>query len=347
MPAFTAVPTASAVCAVGAMPVFADVEPDTAHLDVSQIDRARTSRTKAVIVVHLYGYPADLPDTDLMVIEDAAQAHGAIRDHSQSAAVIYSFYPTKNLGGIGDGGAVVDRAVDQFAASSAPPPGARHDHRSTCTRTSRRTSVCRRSKPRGCAWRSRISTADNERRRTIARHYREAAPTLRWQASTPTTCITCCVARMSDRSAANDAARATSVSPPLSTIHWRSPISLPTATSSRRSCPEAEAWAAECLSVPCFPEITDAEVDLVSRARQGRAVTSDEPSDRAVTIGGVDSDVPVLQRCDDDRWSGRRRARCVGAARRRSSRSSSSTTDLPTDLGNVSTHGERLDRGCG
>ncbi len=107
VPAFTAVPTASAVCALGATPVFADVDPTTAALDETAMVAARTPRTKAVVVVHLYGRPAPLPDTDLPVVEDAAQAMGALDRHDASAAVVYSFYPTKNLGGIGDGGAIV------------------------------------------------------------------------------------------------------------------------------------------------------------------------------------------------------------------------------------------------
>ena len=112
VPAFTAVPTASAVAALGAEPVFVDVDADTAALDLDLVQAARTARTRAAVVVHLYGRPADLPETDLAVVEDAAQAHGALRDHTRSAATIYSFYPTKNVGGVGDGGAVVTARSD-------------------------------------------------------------------------------------------------------------------------------------------------------------------------------------------------------------------------------------------
>ena len=109
VPAFTAVPTASAVCAVGAVPVPVDVDVDTAALDPDAVAAAVTARTAAIVVVHLYGRPA--PMTELLrlgvpVIEDAAQAHGAL-DGVSGVAAAYSFYPTKNLGGIGDGGAVV------------------------------------------------------------------------------------------------------------------------------------------------------------------------------------------------------------------------------------------------
>ena len=107
VPAFTAVPTAAAVCATGAVPVFVDVDEDTATLDVGAAAAAVGERTRAVIPVHLYGRPAELPDVGVPVLEDAAQAHGALDPGAASAAAAYSFYPTKNLGGIGDGGAVV------------------------------------------------------------------------------------------------------------------------------------------------------------------------------------------------------------------------------------------------
>ncbi|HLM18920.1 MAG TPA: DegT/DnrJ/EryC1/StrS family aminotransferase, partial [Acidimicrobiia bacterium] len=96
VPAFTAVPTAAAVCATGAVPVFVDVEPETATLDAASARAACTERTRAVIPVHLYGRPAVLPDLGVPIVEDAAQAFGALDPPSGSAAVAYSFYPTKN-----------------------------------------------------------------------------------------------------------------------------------------------------------------------------------------------------------------------------------------------------------
>jgi len=116
LPAFTAVPTAAAVCATGAVPVFADVDAATATLDPEAAASAVTPRTRAVIPVHLYGRPALVPDLGVPVLEDAAQAHGALDGERASAAAAYSFYPTKNLGGIGDGGAVVTDD-DELAAT--------------------------------------------------------------------------------------------------------------------------------------------------------------------------------------------------------------------------------------
>src|SRR5438046_1099651 len=93
VPALTAVPTAAAVCAAGAVPVFVDVGADTATIDPEAARAACTERTRAVIPVHLYGRPAELPDLGVPVVEDGAQALGALDPRSGSAAAAYSFYP--------------------------------------------------------------------------------------------------------------------------------------------------------------------------------------------------------------------------------------------------------------
>ncbi len=112
------VATAEAIVHVGATPVFVDIDPKTYNIDVHRIEDCITARTKAIIPVHLYGQPADMYPVleiarlhGLIVIEDAAQAHGA-RYHGRRAgsmgdAACFSFYPAKNLGACGDGGAVV------------------------------------------------------------------------------------------------------------------------------------------------------------------------------------------------------------------------------------------------
>jgi dTDP-4-amino-4,6-dideoxygalactose transaminase len=115
---FTFVATAAAVLYAGARPVFVDVDPVTCCMNPSQIERALTPRTKAILPVHLYGHPADMDAIldiarrhGLMVIEDAAQAHGAIykgrRCGSIGEIAGFSFYPGKNLGAYGEGGAAV------------------------------------------------------------------------------------------------------------------------------------------------------------------------------------------------------------------------------------------------
>ena len=116
--AHTAVATASAIDLAGATSVFVDIEPDFFTIDPDLIEDAITSKTKAIIPVHIYGQPCDMDAIieisqkhGLKVIEDCAQAHGAeykgIRIGSIGDVGCFSFYPTKNLGGIGDGGALV------------------------------------------------------------------------------------------------------------------------------------------------------------------------------------------------------------------------------------------------
>ena len=115
---YTFVATAAAVCYVGARPVFVDIDPNTCNMDVAQIEAAITPRTRAIMPVHLYGNCADMDPIlelarqhNLLVIEDAAQAHGAEykerRAGSMSEMASFSFYPGKNLGAYGEAGAVV------------------------------------------------------------------------------------------------------------------------------------------------------------------------------------------------------------------------------------------------
>lgn len=110
--------TALAISAAGARPVFADIDPMRLTLDPSAIERAISPRTRAILPVHLYGQPADMTAIErlaerhrLAVVEDCCQAHGATAGGRPvgtiGAAGAFSFYPTKNLGALGDGGAVV------------------------------------------------------------------------------------------------------------------------------------------------------------------------------------------------------------------------------------------------
>lgn len=114
----TSIFTAIAILNAGGVPVFADIEPETYTLDAHSVARVITSRTRAIVPVHLYGQLCDMEalcylaeQQGLIIVEDAAQAHGArLGDRSAGmfgAAGAFSFYPTKNLGACGDGGAVV------------------------------------------------------------------------------------------------------------------------------------------------------------------------------------------------------------------------------------------------
>ena len=120
----TFIATVEAIVMSGARPVFVDIDEDTYLMDTSKLEGAITKKTKAIIPVHLYGQPADMVEVmriaakhGLKVVEDACQAHGARLRGSRVGcfgdAACFSFYPSKNLGGIGDGGIVVtnDEAI--------------------------------------------------------------------------------------------------------------------------------------------------------------------------------------------------------------------------------------------
>jgi dTDP-4-amino-4,6-dideoxygalactose transaminase len=122
----TFIATTEAISQAGAKPVFVDVYPDTCNMDVSNIEEKISKNTKAIIPVHLYGQPADMDQiltiaqrNGIAVIEDACQAHGAIYKNkkagSMGAVGCFSFYPGKNLGAFGEGGAIVtqDEAIAQ------------------------------------------------------------------------------------------------------------------------------------------------------------------------------------------------------------------------------------------
>lgn len=116
----TAIPTVAAICSTGATPVFVDIDPETWLLDIQLVTAALNSRTKAVIAVHLYGNMMDIDRLklalkhagrdDIAVIEDVAQAQGAALNGNFAGTIgrfgAFSFYPSKNIGALGDGGAI-------------------------------------------------------------------------------------------------------------------------------------------------------------------------------------------------------------------------------------------------
>ncbi len=263
VPAFTAVPTAAAVCAVGAIPVFVDVDPITATVPGTDWEPARTARTRAVIPVHLYGRPADPPLTDLPVLHDAAQAHGALSPAPAGVAAAYSFYPTKNLGGIGDGGAIVTDDADLAATlRRLRVHGMSEQYVHVAVSQNFRMSELE------AAWLRLtlpVLAEGNSRRRLAAAAYRAAAPHLSWHAAHPDHVHHLAVFRAADREAARNFLTARDVS---SAVHYPLALTQQPAYRSFTSapCPNAEAWAARCTSVPCFPELTDDEITLVARA---------------------------------------------------------------------------------
>lgn len=113
---FTAIPTVSAIIAAGAKPVFVDINLDTYLIDIEKIPGAITSKTKAIIPVHIFGNIVDVDQIrsiingEITIIEDACQAHGSTIKNKKAGSLgdmgCFSFYPTKNLGGYGDGGII-------------------------------------------------------------------------------------------------------------------------------------------------------------------------------------------------------------------------------------------------
>lgn len=118
---FTAIPTVSAIIDSGATPVFVDIKEDTYLIDLDKIKAAITKKTKAIMPVHLFGNVVDIfklreiVGNDMPIIEDASQSHGSKLGEHQSGSMgdigVFSFYPTKNLGAIGDGGMIVTKSA--------------------------------------------------------------------------------------------------------------------------------------------------------------------------------------------------------------------------------------------
>lgn len=123
VPSFTFYATAEAIVNVGATPVFCDIDPDTFNVTAATVERALTPSTSAVVIVHLFGTPAPLTDLraladrhGIALVEDAAQAPGARHDGTRAGAVgdaaSFSFFPSKNLFCLGDGGAIATSRDD-------------------------------------------------------------------------------------------------------------------------------------------------------------------------------------------------------------------------------------------
>ena len=182
LPSHTAGPTCAAVAMVGAVPVLVDVDPATSVVTADLVRAAITPRTKAVIAVHLYGYPADLKAlhavtkaAGIALIEDCAQSQGARIDGVPAGSVgelsCFSFYPTKNLGALGDGGAVAVRDQTLLARVKAlrtygwSKPQFAELARGRCSRLDEIQAAMLRIK-------LRILDETNARRRAVADRYR-------------------------------------------------------------------------------------------------------------------------------------------------------------------------------
>ena len=273
----TAVATVSAIELSGATPVLIDIDPETYTLDPHRLESAITPRSKAVIPVHLYGAPADLDPIltiarrhNLKVIEDCAQAHGAMYRRKRVGAwgdiAAFSFYPTKNLGAIGDGGFVATN--DAALAERA--------------RLLREYGWAERYVSSISGWNSRLDElqaailrvklrhldADNARRRSLAAIYDEMLPVGIQKPIVPAGCehvYHLYVIRHPRR----DQLAAYLRNKDIGTgIHYPMPIHLQPAYRGRfgdaGSLPETERAAREVLSLPMYPELNEDQVRQVA-----------------------------------------------------------------------------------
>lgn len=279
--AHTAVATVAAIELCGATPVLVDIEPDCFTLDVSQLEAAITERTKAIVPVHIYGQPADLAaiisiarQHGIKVIEDCAQAHGATyRDQrvgSWGDVACFSFYPTKNLGAIGDGGAVVTndlalaekvRSLREYGWSSE------------------------RNVSKESGWNSRLDELqaailrvklrfldeDNDQRRKIAALYdellRDSDLVLPRRRADGSHVFHLYVVKSTERDDLLARLRDEDIG---ASIHYPVPVHLQPAYAGRLaspgSLPNTERAAREILSLPIYPELTEAEIQKVAEA---------------------------------------------------------------------------------
>ena len=245
VPANTCLPTAAGVAGAGATPVYSDVDPTTLTVSAATVRRSLTPRTRAIVAVHLYGRCADvdaLREFGLPVVEDAAHAHGATlrgrRAGSLGDAAAFSFYPTKNLGALGDAGAVttddarVAARVRELAAFGAHGPQSRLD--------TLQAAVLLAKLPRLDAW--------NARRRELAARYRAV---LGRPDDDTGHVYHLFVVRFPDR----DAVRARLAERGIETLVHYAPALAP--------LDEATRAASEVVSLPLYPQLRDAEVDEV------------------------------------------------------------------------------------
>lgn len=281
VPTNTFIATAAAVVRVGATPRFADIDDDTLLMTSRTLVEAITPRTRAVIIVHLYGQMPDMADlaatakqAGLVVIEDAAQAHGAEwagrRAGSFGEAACFSFYPAKNLGAFGDAGAVVTARPEladhlRSLANHGRSRGQSHydhDYIGTNSRLDALQAILLSGKlARLDAW--------TDRRIAVASHYRSL---LGGDEFTGTTLKLTAVEPLARhvyhlfvvRVARRDSVRAELAKRGVQTgVHYPVPCHQqpPLRQFAERPLPVAEQSAGELLSLPMFPHMTEHQVD--------------------------------------------------------------------------------------
>ncbi len=277
IPANTFIATAWAPVYVKATPVFVDCDPETWNIDPSLIEAKITEKTRAIIGVHLYGQPFDVDAVrkiaekhNLLLIEDCAQAHGArYKDQTVGALTemgTFSFYPGKNLGAFGEGGAVVTNSEEYSAKiKKLRDHGSdRKYYHDTVGFNMRMDGV------QGSILNAKLSHLDkwNKRRKEIADMYKRGIvnPLIKMQ-KTPEwadSVYHLFVVTTENRDALAEHMKASGIFPGM---HYPVPCHLQKAFEdlgySKGDMPASEYLADHCLSLPMFPELTDEEVNKV------------------------------------------------------------------------------------
>lgn len=278
--AHTFIATVLAIVEAGATPVLVDCDPTYGLIDVAQIEAAITPRTRAIMPVHLYGQPADMDPIlqlaythGLRVIEDACQAHGATYKGRRCGSIgdiaAFSFYPGKNLGAYGDGGAVTtgcDELADKVMLLRNYGQRVKYEHLE-------KGGNSRLDSLQAAVLRVKLRHLDvwNEGRRRAARAYDVALAStglgLPQVAPWGTHVFHLYVVRTSQRSAAQQALDGAGAQ---HGIHYPIPVHRQAAMADLGygpgAFPVAESLAPEILSLPMFPELTEAQVARVAAA---------------------------------------------------------------------------------
>ena len=281
VPSMTAFATVLAVMRAGAEPVLADIERESALLSLDSARRCLSSRTRAVLLVHLYGQLRNMQawvdlcaEHGLALVEDCAQAHMASWQHrvagSFGLAGAYSFYPTKNLGAPGDGGMLVSN--DQSVAERARQlrnygQSARYEHMELGL-NSRLDEIQAAILSRRLKW----LTAFTRRRRQIAEAYRAQltnpavellGPAQELEAHVNHLFVVTCEERDRLQAHLQSCGVQTSIHYPVA-IHCEKPCAG--LARDRKGLANSERHARTCLSLPCHPQMTEEQVDAVVAA---------------------------------------------------------------------------------
>ena len=276
----TAVATVAGIEQAGCVPVFVDVDPCTRCMNPEELPQAISQETKAIVVVHLYGQPAPMPEIlrfarerGLLVVEDCAQAHGASIGEQKVGtfgdAATFSFYPTKNLGALGDGGTILtaDKAVADEARSLRQYGW--NDRRESLT-----TGInSRLDELQAAILRAKLPEleADNELRRSLASRYLDrlggSSLTLPSIAEEETHAMHLFVVESDNRDALLTHLRERGIG---TAVHYPLPVHLQAAYRGRLrgadDLPVTETLGQRVLSLPLYPELPAEAVERTCKA---------------------------------------------------------------------------------